>query len=149
MECRTISGSHVLMWELDRPASSSRVAIFRNHDGKPRLIPPFSSRFGFDMDESCSGLLYTNTTRLDDAGRYICRIDGENGEDEFSAYLTVLGKNKLCIEVRHCGLFGKFHSVNSVSNLANAGSKPLRGLKTQESDLLNIRTLQRDFLSHK
>lgn len=54
------------------------------------------------MDESGSALLYTNETLLDDAGLYICRIEGPYEDVEFSAHLTVLGEKTCCMPVRHC-----------------------------------------------
>ena len=92
MECRPTNGSTVFMWQRQQPMTPSSVTIFRNHDGMQNLTKRFSSRFGVDMDESGSGLLYTNETLLDDAGLYICRIEMPTKHYEFSAHLTVLGK---------------------------------------------------------
>lgn len=100
MECRPTTGWKVFMWQLKQPVTSKSVTIFRNHDGIYELNKTFSSRFGIDMDESGSGLLYTNETLLDDAGLYICRIEGSYEDDEYSAHLTVLGKNKYCMQVK-------------------------------------------------
>ena len=94
MECRPDNDWQVIMWDMEQPVTGSYETIFRNHDRMLGLTGQYSSRFGVDMDESCSGLLYTNETLLEDAGLYICRIERSADRDEFSAQLIVFGKNK-------------------------------------------------------
>ena len=93
MECRTTNESHVDSWEFKRTTKINYVEIFINHDGRRGPTTKLSSRFDVDMDESGSGLLYTNTTQLNDAGLYLCCIDKNGAHDSFSSHLTVLGKN--------------------------------------------------------
>lgn len=93
MECRTTNGSFVYRWTLIRPNSSDNDVIFMNHDGRRNLTSNNSIYFGVDMDESCSGSLYSNTTRLEDAGSYVCRTRVNGRQAVVSAHLTVLGKN--------------------------------------------------------
>lgn len=106
MECRPTNGSIVFKWEVLQSTSRSLRGIFVNHDGIRGLTNQYSSRFGVDLDESCSGLVYTNATQLEDAGLYVCHIERSTEPSEFfSAHLIVLGKNKVSIQVRYRGHF--------------------------------------------
>jgi len=98
MECRPDNGWKVFQWEMKQNMSIGLVTIFRNYNRRRELDKNYSTRFGVDMDERCSGLLYTNETQLDDAGLYFCRIERSiepAEQNESSAHLIVLGKNKL------------------------------------------------------
>lgn len=97
MECRTTNESYVYMWELKRPNITDYVKLFTTRNAALDLAckptPKLSPRFGYDMDERCSGMLYTNTTSIKDAGLYVCRTDRNTERDSFIAQLTVLGKD--------------------------------------------------------
>ena|SRR6218665_2973777 len=92
MECRTDVESRVLVWILIR-ADGEPFEVYLNGVQSP-YFPEFT-HFGSQVNASGSGIIYTNSTRMSDAGLYMCVTrQGSAGKIvRVTAHLTVFGTN--------------------------------------------------------
>ena len=92
MECRTNEEFRVRGWILKR-AHGEPVPVYLHGDPIPYL--PEFTHFGAQVNASGSGMIYTNSTRMDDAGLYTCvtRQSPDDKAVKATAHLTVFGTN--------------------------------------------------------
>src|SRR6218665_1327420 len=92
MECRTDEEFRVRGWILKR-AHGEPVPVYLHGDPIPYL--PEFTHFGAQVNASGSGIIYTNSTRMSDAGLYMCVTrQGSAGKIvRVAAHLTVFGTN--------------------------------------------------------
>src|SRR6218665_1832577 len=94
MECRTIGGSIVQHWTVETNSIKGKQKIFVNKEAYKAnaQLSLDVLRFGIDVDQNGSGVLYLNSTTFDDAGIYTCRVQDKNRTLYYSGKLVVLGK---------------------------------------------------------
>lgn len=95
MECRTDEGSRVRKWELWRVGEEAINAITVYSHGNPSQYHQEFTHFVAQVNASGSGMIYTNSTRMDDAGLYTCvtRQSPDDKTVKATAHLTVFGTN--------------------------------------------------------
>lgn len=90
MECKTDNGTKVIEWINQRQPTHK---IFTNFYPDLNRIGQNFTHFGADVDSNGSGFIYTNSTRLEDAGNYTCRVqEGQQQPVPYSAQVIVLGE---------------------------------------------------------
>src|SRR6218665_1428069 len=92
MECRTDEDFRVPRWELLR-VDGETINVYGH--GPPSQFHPKFTHFGARVNASGSGIIYANSTRMDDSGLYTCVTrQGSIGMTvKVTAQLTVFGKN--------------------------------------------------------
>lgn len=95
MECRTTNGSIVRQWTIERHSDrpKRKLKILRNWGHDPPKLNPDFAHFGVDIDQFGSGVIYRNSTGLEDAGIYTCSVEVNSRVFHYSAALIVLGKH--------------------------------------------------------
>ena len=87
MQCGEDNNYTIREWTNQRTINSSKSTIFLNWVG-PKII---NSHFG--IVDGTAGVLYTNSTEMDDEGIYTCTVDqGRSQPGRQSAQLIVFGK---------------------------------------------------------
>lgn len=96
MKCEVDSGLIIRYWSIWRGTTSeTEESIFVNSGISDTSI--YNKHFGVDVTDSGSGILYANSTTLDDAGIYICGIfNGSNTPQNYKAHLIVFGESNRC-----------------------------------------------------
>ena len=86
MNCVLKNNSRVRKWDIFT-TDREPLTLYSSNKFHPRF-----NHFGVEVDDNGSEVLFTNSTKLSDAGIYKCLslIDGQ--DKEHSAELTVLGK---------------------------------------------------------
>ena len=83
MECRTDEESKVRKWDLF-DVNKTTTTVYRHGTGIHQNFP----HLGVQVNAGGSGILYANSTKMEDAGNYTCISDVK-----FSAQLIVFGRN--------------------------------------------------------
>ena len=97
IECRTHNGATVREWtrmssnrdkncKIQQQLDSEK--IFSNWNNQTTHL----AEFWVDADQYGSGTLYSNYTKLEDAGLYLCIGEIGNKANSWSVHLIVLGK---------------------------------------------------------
>ena len=87
IKCHAAVNSTIREWSLKRPSTSEEI-IFTNWKDKKMIINPH-----FGIVKVADGVLYTNSTELNDAGIYTCAVQtGRSQPNQYSAHLIVFGK---------------------------------------------------------
>src|SRR6218665_208809 len=95
MECLTTNGSIVGQWTFERHSDKKIFKIMTNWGQElPALNPYLAHHFGANVDRKGSGVIYTNSSDLEDAGIYTCILKVNEQILKYSAMLIVLGKCK-------------------------------------------------------
>lgn len=91
MKCQVDSNLVHRLWSIQRTLERQSEPLATIWNGKYNI---FDGHFGVDnSDFGFDGVLYTNSTTLDDAGIYICSVQrGSNQIEHHSAHLIVFGK---------------------------------------------------------
>src|SRR6218665_681284 len=71
IRCHVESGLIVREWSIQRTSTSNTQTLFTYWKNRSSIN---DAHFGVDVDEFGSGILYVNSTTLDDAGIYSCTI---------------------------------------------------------------------------
>lgn len=91
MKCQVDNDVKVYEWLIQRTLASKTETLFTNSKNKSKISNP---HFGVDVNQfGSAGVLYANSTALEDAGIYICAIpNGTEQTPKYSAHLIVFGK---------------------------------------------------------
>lgn len=96
MKCRTGNGTNIRQWTLQRiaPRKSDNEKIWTNWEGAPNRKCQNCTHFGIEIEAANSVLIYSNATRLEDAGLYTCVVQCRefSHPTSYSARLIVFGK---------------------------------------------------------
>lgn len=97
MKCRTDNGTNIRQWTVQRmpPRKSDNEKIWTNWEGTPNRKSQNFTHFGIEFDADDSVLIYSNATRLEDAGLYTCAVQYRelSQPTSYSAHLIVFGKS--------------------------------------------------------
>lgn len=98
MECGTDNESKVTAWYFAPSTSNaSPVTLVSNIGANIQFSENVSPEFGVNFDANGSGIIYLNSTTMNDSGIYTCEVEKYQNIMKFSAQLIVFGKNLLLI----------------------------------------------------
>ena len=87
MNCFVKNNSRVRKWDTFT-ADHEPITLYSSGKTHPRF-----NHFVVEVDDNGSGVIFTNSTKLNDAGIYKCLSVTDGRVKEHRAQLTVLGKN--------------------------------------------------------
>lgn len=87
LKCGTNDESKVRKWT-HYSTNRSTVSIYKH----PDVFHPNFTHFDIQVDINGSEVLYTNSTRSEDAGIYGCSTKVDGKDETFTAHVVVLGK---------------------------------------------------------
>ena|SRR6218665_2355232 len=90
IRCQVDSSLIVREWSIQRTSTSNTQPLYTYRKNRSSIT---NAHVGVNVDEFGSGILYINSTTLDDAGIYICTIqEGTMQPQKYRANLIVFSK---------------------------------------------------------